>query len=268
MNINLMPEKNKTNQSDQSLPNSAPSSNIDLPIQSSSTNILKSLRLHPVILALIIILVIGVSTLAVYFFIKYRNTQKYVTNPQLFAVEENNKILEKIGKMMELPDEMPTIATISDKEKLKDQPFFAKAKNGDKVIIYTTARKAILYDPLSNKILDVAPLTVSSASATPIPEVTETKVLLYNGTATVGLTKKYESALKEKIPSAIVVGRENAAKQDYSKTILVDVKGNQTTVAENLAKLLNITTAALPSGETATDSSDFLIILGSDSTGK
>ena len=40
--------------------------------------------------------------------------------------------------------------------------FFSKAKVGDKVIIYTNARKAILYDPVAGKIVEVAPVNIGT----------------------------------------------------------------------------------------------------------
>lgn len=38
---------------------------------------------------------------------------------------------DEVKKLMELPDENPTVATITDIEKLKEQAFFQKGKNGD-----------------------------------------------------------------------------------------------------------------------------------------
>lgn len=74
--------------------------------------------------------------------------------------EDIRKILSKVEKNILLPeDETPTVATISDVEKLKSsQLFFAKAENGDKVLIYTKAKKAILYRPSIAKIIEVAPI--------------------------------------------------------------------------------------------------------------
>ena len=77
--------------------------------------------------------------------------------------EEVEELVAAVGKLIVLPKgEDPTVASVSDPDKLKDQPFFANAKIGDKVLIYTKARKAYLYDPKQNKLLEVAPLTVEN----------------------------------------------------------------------------------------------------------
>jgi hypothetical protein len=80
------------------------------------------------------------------------------------AQEETKALINKIGQLLVLPEgEEPVIATVTDPEQLKDQVFFTKAKRGDKVLIYTNAKKAILYDPVANKILEVAPLNLGVA---------------------------------------------------------------------------------------------------------
>lgn len=73
---------------------------------------------------------------------------------------EISTLIERVGKLIVLPQgEEPTVATVSDPDKLKDQVFFANAKVGDKVLIYTKARKAYLYDPEGDILLEVAPIT-------------------------------------------------------------------------------------------------------------
>jgi hypothetical protein len=67
--------------------------------------------------------------------------------------------VEEVGKLVDLPEgETPTIATVSDLEPLKDQAFFKDAEIGDKVLIFGTSKKAILYRPSANKVIAVAPL--------------------------------------------------------------------------------------------------------------
>lgn len=72
---------------------------------------------------------------------------------------EIRNIVEKVGEHMYLPEgENPTVATVSDPKALSGQAFFENAKKGDKVLIYTNAKKAILYDPVGDKIITIAPL--------------------------------------------------------------------------------------------------------------
>lgn len=120
--------------------------------------------LFTVILLLLLVVSAGSAT---YF---YMQLQDLKANPQAGAQQEVEDLLEAVGRLIVLPeDEQPTIATVSDVERLQDQPFFANAKNGDRVLIYTDARKAILYDPVANKIVEVAPVNIGEAAA-PAPD--------------------------------------------------------------------------------------------------
>lgn len=106
------------------------------------------------------------SGTAVYFYNEYSALQQ---DPNKVAQEEVSKLVAQVSKLILLPEgEVPTLVTVADPSKLKDQPFFANAKTGDKVLIYTRAKKAILYNPDSNKIVEVAPINIG-ASATPTP---------------------------------------------------------------------------------------------------
>lgn len=85
--------------------------------------------------------------------------------PQIKSAEEIAKEVEdvvtRVGKLIVLPQgEEPTVATVTDPALLKDQAFFANAKTGHKVLIYTQARKAFLYDPERNILIEAAPLVV------------------------------------------------------------------------------------------------------------
>ena len=91
---------------------------------------------------------------------------EFKKNPQIAAQEETQELLNKVGMLIVLPQgEQPIVATVSDPEKLQSQAFFSSAKKGDKVLIYTNAKKAILYDPVADKILEVAPVNIGASSA-------------------------------------------------------------------------------------------------------
>lgn len=99
-----------------------------------------------------------------------------------------NEIIEKVGKLIVLPQgEIPTLATVSDPSQLQNQPFFRSAKKGDIVLVYINAKKAILYDPVANKVIDIAPLNVTNpVDTTSLPQntTTNTEPVLKTNTTT------------------------------------------------------------------------------------
>lgn len=108
-------------------------------------------------LAVTAVVIVAASVFfALYYWRQYKKIEQ---NPNAAVEKEVKKITEKIDKFMDLPaDEQPTLATVSDKEKLKEQIFFAKAQNGDKVLIYQNAKKAILFRPSSGRVIEVMSL--------------------------------------------------------------------------------------------------------------
>lgn len=66
-------------------------------------------------------------------------------------------LVEQVSKLIELPEnQTPILGTVNDKEKIKNQPFFARAENGDKILIFSESGKVILYRPSKNKIVEVS----------------------------------------------------------------------------------------------------------------
>ncbi len=78
-------------------------------------------------------------------------------NAEADQTKDLERTLQKVSRIMVLPaNEEPTLATVTDLSKLKDQPFFANAQEGDKVLIYPRSPKAILYSPSKDKIIEVS----------------------------------------------------------------------------------------------------------------
>ncbi|MDP3696617.1 MAG: hypothetical protein Q8R55_01135 [Candidatus Taylorbacteria bacterium] len=109
----------------------------------------------------------------------YRKLSSIKDNPQQVVQEQTEKLIKRVSKLINLPSgEQPTIATVSDPELLKDQPFFAKAEKGFKVLIYANSGKSILYDPFENKVVEVASINIggqSTPAPTPTPSPTPKK---------------------------------------------------------------------------------------------
>lgn len=111
------------------------------------------------VLTLLFLIALGAAGYFGYEYWKLRKVPSSVADSQ----EEVDALVKEVGELILLPpDERPTVATVANLEPLKDQPFFANANVGDKVLIYTNASKAILYNPISRRVVEVASIKLGA----------------------------------------------------------------------------------------------------------
>ncbi|HSX08584.1 MAG TPA: LytR C-terminal domain-containing protein [Candidatus Saccharimonadales bacterium] len=209
---------------------------------------------------LLLVAAIGV---AVYFYFQYQQTQTQLNKSTQGNVQA--ALISEVGKLIVLPTgETPAIATVSDVNKLKGQSFFVHARNGDKVLIYSKAQEAILYDPLAGKIIEVGPISLTNITPTSTVSVTPepVDVAIYNGTTTIGYSATTAQKIEKEMPNVTVVAKADAQKSTYTTSIIVDQTGKNATSAAALAKLLKGKVGPLPAGEAKSSKADILIILG------
>lgn len=217
-------------------------------------------------IVLLVVLIVGISG-SYYYYAKYKEVS---LDSNLEAQKETQLLVATVGKIMELPtDEVPTVANIVDKTKLNGQAFFIKAENEDKLLAYTKNMIAILYRPSTNKIINVAPITINQQQN--LMEGTTQKtsttmnhthtVAYYNGTKTPGVAASIEKIVNGAYKGYVTKSITNASKDDYSGTLVVDISGAHSEEALELAKLLKGSVGSLPQGETAPNA-DLLIISG------
>jgi len=249
----------------------------------------KWLGLKNVLIFSVAVLLIGSLGFTFYF---YRQWKK-AADPETAAKQELAATIKKIGSFIELPkDEEPTLATVKDVGKLKDQPFFANAKDGDVALIYSKSGKAILYRPSGNKIIEVMSLyqnqksetagtqnqtqtqsgsaepqnesQASQAESTPqaegvAMEVKSAKVAVYNGTNIKGLAQ----SITDKISGiqGIEIGNKTNAKGNYEKTMVIDLSGDNSEAVSKIIEAIGGEAGELPQGEIKPDA-DILVIGG------
>lgn len=119
--------------------------------------------------ALVVVAIVLSLGAAAYFYNEYRQATKQMT-PE----GELEAVVSALSEIVELPmGETPSLATVTDKEKLTGQAFFEKAANGDKVLLYQTAERAFLYRPSTGKLINVTTLNVQNgvpATEEPVAE--------------------------------------------------------------------------------------------------
>lgn len=224
------------------------------------------------VVVLALLFVVAVSS-AGYFYYQY----KYAASAAEAKEAEIKDLTETLGQFMVLPEgETPTLATVTDKTKLADQPFFQRAENGDQMLIYSASGRAILYRPSIEKIIDVTSVNVApiatdeeagtkpadlAVSPADIPE--NLTVALYNGSETVGATRPAETKVLDLLQKAKVVEKSNAERSDYQETLIIDVSGKAEAGLSVLAEGLSAKVEGLPEGE-ARPEADVLVIVGAD----
>lgn len=88
------------------------------------------------------------------------------------TAEEIKALVSKMSQIIILPtDELPEVLVISDLTQTRANPFFANANVGDYILIYKKARKVVLYNPTTNRIVNMGPYSgenESTSSAKPL----------------------------------------------------------------------------------------------------
>lgn len=115
----------------------------------------------------VLLIIAALGAAGAYYYNKYNDSQDQIaklSDPSEVAKTQLADIISKVSQLTDLPkDESPTLATVADPEKLKGQPFFANSQKGDRVLIYTQAKKAFLYRPSTDKLLEIAPINIGDA---------------------------------------------------------------------------------------------------------
>ena len=114
------------------------------------------------IFAISAVLLIIVLTIACFFLLlMYKNALRQTDQSNI------KELTQRIGQVIDLPLEEPTIATILDIKKLSNQVLADKAQNNDQLIIYTAAKKMILYRPSIKKVVEILAIQNDSAIIKP-----------------------------------------------------------------------------------------------------
>lgn len=110
----------------------------------------------------------------VWSYIKYNDYKSKVARlstpegQQEMVKKQTAELVNKVKRHIVLPaNEEPTVATILDAVGLaKDQPFYKGAKNGDKVLIYVKAQKALIYNEKEDLLVNVGPVFIENKGQT------------------------------------------------------------------------------------------------------
>lgn len=174
-----------------------------------------------VLIGLLIAIILSLAGFALYTNAQYQALKK---NPSVASEDTNKAILSRLGKIMKLPDdETPQIAAVSDKSKLASDVFFKDADNGDYLIVYSKARRIIVFRDSKNQIINQGPFTINTAG--------KVKVGLVQASSSAAAVQTVQQQIKDKLGDTLGVIdiADTKAKGTYRKTQVVDLTGGQRT---------------------------------------
>ena len=121
-----------------------------------------------------ILLVCGIlvlAGLASYSFWMYYSSQQELARVQQKTVQARNNdasaIIADVKNHMVLPNETPIVTTVTNADAVRSQPFYANAKNGDRVLVFKT--RAILYRPSIDRVIEVGYIIPPPGGSTATP---------------------------------------------------------------------------------------------------
>jgi hypothetical protein len=125
----------------------------------------------------------AITGVSAYSFYMYWSSQQQlnalrVASPEKYVQLQDQSLVEKVRRHMEIPDETPLINTVTDAASLRSQLFYAKAQDGDKVLVFS--QRAILYRPGEDKVIEVGFIR----PVTPTPLASEASGSAVAGAAT------------------------------------------------------------------------------------
>lgn len=211
----------------------------------------KTGKFNLIISVVLVVIAVALAALTFYFYKQYQSIKK---NPNQVAQAEIDAVVANVSKIIDLPkDETPTLATVQDKDKLKDQPFFAQAQNGDKILIYTKSKKAIIYRPKDNILVNVGPIVID-------PKTLPQLALVDAGGDVNGAVKK----LSDKFTDNVAIASSTSAKNKNSvkQTVVLDVTGKSGDLASQIAQELGGTVSNVyPAGEAVPEGANIVIFV-------
>jgi hypothetical protein len=195
-----------------------------------------------------ILVILGLAGVGAYFFKEYRDLKNNPPSAQDVAKAENTRVIEKVKKLYNLPAAEPDrIYTVGNKDDLKGQEFFTRAENGDYVLVYVKDRLAVLYRESSNQLINVSTVTIQEPTNIAIFAATDTQA-------------EIEKSLTDTFKTDVSVKKKDTSKAKVDGVLVIDVSGQKSQQAEQIATLLKGKVGAqLPDGEAKPEGVDVVI---------
>jgi len=103
-----------------------------------------------------ILVIIGlICTYALIMGAIYKNE---MANKNKAQAKEEQQTVDKIAKLLRLPNETPIFTTVYNEKDFENNNLFRVVKKGDKILLFINAKQAVIYRPSTNQVIEVLPV--------------------------------------------------------------------------------------------------------------
>lgn len=187
------------------------------------------------------------------------------------------RILQEVQAKAEVPrDETPFISVLTAEDIRHQEGFFLLAEADDRVIVYPKNRVAVLYRPVSQKVMSMATLdnnewskyfrpeiqTVADTSGVFRRSTDPLTVTVVSGLADIEKRRELVRQITEIYPLLVIEEKNREQTASYPKTLVADLSAENGDLVDALAELAHGEVIdQSPPGE-ITPEADILILLG------
>lgn len=104
------------------------------------------------------ITLITIALVAIYTLIMGMIYKNQMASKKKAQAKEQLQTVDKIGKLLRLPNETPIFTTVYNEKDFENNNLFRAVKKGDKILLFINAKQAIIYRPSSNQVIEVLPV--------------------------------------------------------------------------------------------------------------
>jgi hypothetical protein len=195
----------------------------------------KKRRNRTILRTINVLVILGLAGAGGYFYKEYRDLKNNPPSAQDVAKAENSRVIEKVKKLYNLPSAEPDrIYTVGNKDDLKG-------------LVYVKDRLAVLYRESSNQLINVSTVTIQEP----------TNIAIFGSSSQ---QTSIEKSLTDTFKTDVSIKKKETTKANVDGILVVDVNGQKSQQAEQIATLLKGRVGAnLPDGETKPEGVDIVI---------
>ena len=194
-----------------------------------------------------ILVIVGLIGLSGFLYTENNDLQNQLTET---TQEKNQRLVDEINTVFDLPDEEPVVAIVTDVELFKnDYPAFENARSGDNLLFFRKARLNVLYRQSEKKVIQTASVVVP-ISVEIIGDATVTS-----------------AAAQQLAQFGNQIAVVETPKSGVTQSFVFDIDADQGPETDSIAELLGIDIGStLPATITPSAQTEIVIVLNNPTT--